>query len=189
VSDDVRLGLIVAGVAAVLLAVVWRFVVVSGRRRRIQKGLRASDPQDRARAGIVLVDQGLHRSARVLLAHVATEQDVRVNHAIALAVARRQWEPVDTLPVRQLREWASRELEQRGESISAFGPAVTRLSDMGGPRPPDDQPAAGTTEPATSGPVAAEPVASDPLADESPDAAPADPTPGVRWRADHPGSG
>ena len=53
---------------------------------------------------------------------------------------------MDTLRVRQLREWASQELERHGASVSSFGPAVTRLSDMGGPRPPDaDQaPAAAT---------------------------------------------
>jgi hypothetical protein len=186
-SDNLRLGLIVAGVAAVALAIIWRLVVVNGRRRRIRKGLRATDPQDRARAGILLVDEGLHRSARVLLAHVATEADARVNHAIALAVARRQWEPVDTLPVRQLREWAAKELEQRGERVSAFGPAVTRLSDMGGPRPPDDRAPTATPEPAAPEPAAPEPIASEPVA--APEAAAADPTSEVRWRADQPGSG
>lgn len=178
-SDDVRIGLIVGGIAAVLIALVWRSLVVNGRRRRIRKRLRSPDPQERARAGILLVDEGLHRSARVLLAHVATEPDPRASHAIALAVARRQWEPVDSLRVRQLREWASQELERRGEQVAAFGPAVTRLSDMGGPRLPDAKPT-----PATPDPVASEPVAS-----ELPEARGPDPTPEVHWRADQSGSG
>jgi hypothetical protein len=136
-SDDVRLALIVGGVLAIAIAILWRTAVVQGHRRRLRAGLEATDPQDRARAAIVLVDEGLHRSANTLLTHVAREPDPRVNHAIALAVARRQWEPVDTPRVRQLRAWASEELTRHGPGVSSFGPAVTRLSDMGGPRPPD----------------------------------------------------
>jgi hypothetical protein len=139
VSDDVRIGLIVGGTVAVVLAILWRSLAVHARHRRLRSGLEAPDPQDRARAGIVLADEGLHRSARALLGHVARESDPRVNHAIALAVARRQWEPVNTLRVRQLREWASQELARHGQGVSSFGPAVTRLSDMGGPRPPDSE--------------------------------------------------
>jgi hypothetical protein len=139
VSDNVRIGLVVGGIAALVIAFAWRFVVIHGRRRQLRRALEAPDPQDRARAGIVLVDEGLQRSARPLLAHLASESDPRVCHAIALAIARRQWEPVDTLRVRQLREWASQELQRRGEPVQSFGPAVTRLSDMGGPRSPDSE--------------------------------------------------
>jgi hypothetical protein len=168
VSDDVRLGLIVGGVVAITLAIVWRVIVVHGRSRRMRDGLEAPDPQDRARAGIVLADEGLHRSAPTLLGHVARETDPRVCHAIALAVARRQWEPVNTLRVRQLREWASQELALHGGGVSSFGPAVTRLSDMGGPRPPDaDQRPAAADAPAP--PPAPAPAAVDA---------------GVSWHAD-----
>jgi hypothetical protein len=183
-SDNVRIALIAGGVAAVLLAVIWRLVVVNGRRRRLRKGLRATDPQDRARAGILLVDEGLHRSARVLLAHVAAEPDPRVNHAIALAVARRQWEPVDARGARQLREWASKELEQRGERVAPFGRAVTRLSDMGGPRPPDYQAPPGASTPAASAPADTEAAGTEPA-----EAGAADPSAEVHWRADQPGTG
>jgi hypothetical protein len=192
-SDNVRIGLVVGGVAAVLLALLWRFLVVNGRRRRIRKRLRADDPQERARAGILLVDEGLQRSARVLLSHVATEPDPRASHAIALAVARRQWEPVDSLRVRQLREWAAQELERHGEAVAAFGPAVTRLSDMGGPRSPDEKPASAAPgsvvpDPAEAPPAAApaEPSAPDPNA---PDPNAPDPNAEVHWRADQPGAG
>jgi hypothetical protein len=135
-SDDLRLGLVIGGVLA----------IVDGRRTRAARGLEATDPQDRARAAIALVDQGLQRSTRPILACVATEQDDRVRLAIALAVARRQWEPVDTKQVTQLREWASLELERQGQPVHTFGPAVTRLSDMGGPRPPEQAQPAPTPE-------------------------------------------
>jgi len=173
VSDDVRLGLVVGGIAAVVIAFVWRFFVLHGRQRQLRRGLQATDPQDRARAGIVLVDEGLQRSARPLLAHVAAEPDPRVSHAIALAVARRQWEPVDTLRVRQVREWASQELQRRGEPVQPFGPAVTRLSDMGGPRNPDnDQQQVAKDEEHTPHDVAA----------------PAPAPPAVHWHAETPES-
>ncbi len=154
-SDDVRLGLIVGGAIAIVIAIVWRSLVVRGRRGRASRGLESEDPQERARAGIALVDEGLQRSARPLLAHVAREQDERVRHAIALAVARRQWEPVDTKQVTQLREWASIELEQHGAPVHGLGPAVTRLSDMGGPRlpaPESGAPAASGGQPASTSP-------------------------------------
>jgi hypothetical protein len=173
VSDDVRLGLIAGGIALIAIAIVWRSIVVQGRRRRLRAALEATDPQDRARAGIVLANEGLHRSARTLLGHIARETDPRVCHAIALAVARRQWEPVDTLRVRQLREWASQELERQGTSVRSFGPAVTRLSDMGGPRPPDQAPAPGPPA-AAPAPVAAEPAPDAPQPEER----------AVSWHAD-----
>jgi hypothetical protein len=174
-SDDVRIALVVGGVVAIAIAIVWRTMVVQGRRRRLRAGLEASDPQDRARAAIVLVDEGLHRSAHTLLTHVAREPDSRVCHAIALAVARRQWEPVDTPRVRQLRAWASEELTRHGAGVSSFGPAVTRLSDMGGPRPPDDE---SRPEPAPpSAPPSCAPPSSAPAPHPTEDAA-------VSWHAE-----
>jgi hypothetical protein len=146
-SDELRIALIVGGVLAIVVAVAWRYAVLHGRRSRAVRGMEADDPQDRARAALALVDQGLQRSARPVLAHVATEQDARVRLAIALAVARRQWEPVDSTPVTRLREWASSELDRQGEPVHTFGPAVTRLSDMGGPRPPEQGPQAQGPQP------------------------------------------
>jgi hypothetical protein len=182
VSDSVRIALVVGGIGAVLIAVVWRTAIVGGRRRRLRDGLRAEDPQDRARAGILLVDEGLHRSAGALLAHVASEPDPRVCHAIALAVARRQWEPVDTLRVRQLREWASQELERRGADVQPFGPAVTRLSDMGGPRPPDAQERQPPVEPVGAADEHAG-VGAPTVGGSGP---PPPPDPAVRWHLDPP---
>jgi hypothetical protein len=191
-SDDVRLGLIIGGAIAVLVALLWRSLTLRRRRSRSARGLDAPDPQDRARAGIALVDQGLHRSARPVLGHVAGEQDDRVRYAIALAVARRQWEPVDTKAVRQVREWASQELEQHGEPVHGFGPAVTRLSDMGGPRPPapTGAPAQAGAAPPSPPPASRpeSPAASPPAAAPAPTPPPvATPAPaqrdGVSWHA------
>jgi hypothetical protein len=136
-SDDVRLGLVVGGIALVVVALAWWWGTRTRRKARLVRQLRATDPQERARAGIRLIDLGLVRAARPILDHVATEQDARVRLALALAVARRQWEPSNASKVARVREWASGELERQGRPVSPFGPAVTRISDMGGPRPAD----------------------------------------------------
>ena len=155
-SDDVRLALVVGGVVMILIAILWRTLAVLGRRRRLHAGLAAIDPQDRAARR----DRARRRRSPPVGAHPARARRPRDRSACLprdpLAVARRQWEPVDTMRVRQLREWASQGARTRhGTDVSSFGPAVTRLSDMGGPRPPepDAQPvAATTTEPAHAAP-------------------------------------
>ena len=136
-SDDLSLGLIVGGFLLVLGALLWRHLARRRAVRDLLDQLGAEEPQDRARGGILLVDLGLSRAARPLLAHLATEPDPRVRLAIALAVGRRQWEPSNATRVERLREWAAIELERQDQPMSPFGPAVTRLSDMGGPRLPD----------------------------------------------------
>jgi hypothetical protein len=139
-SDDVRLGLVIAGAVLVVVAILWWLTSRRRRKRRLVRELRAADAQDRARAGIRLVDLGLGRAARPLLDHVAGETDPRVRLAIALAVARRQWEPNNAPRVARLRDWASAELDAQGQPVEPFGPAMTRISDMGGPRPDDQGP-------------------------------------------------
>lgn len=128
-GDGVRFGLIVGGAVAIVVAVAWRYAVLHDRRSRALRRLDALDPQDRARAAIALIDEGLRRSAQPILARLATEQDDRVRLAIALGVARRPWEPVDTSQAAQLRRWASLELERQGYPVHTFGPPVTRLPD------------------------------------------------------------
>jgi HEAT repeats len=161
-SDDVRLGLVLGGAVLVLAALLWRYLHRRGQTHALLRQMEDTDPQVRARAGISLIDLGLSRASRPLLAHVATEPDDRVKLAVALAVGRRQWEPSNTKRVRQVREWAALELERQGQPMTAFGPAMTRLSDMGGPRPPDQQSASVDT--ASNGPPVAPPVAAaDPL--------------------------
>ncbi len=147
---DTQALLLVGGAAACLLAVVWRAVA---HRRQTSKLVRrlehAPEPADRARAGQEFIELGLRRAANPLLAAMEREADNRVRLSIALAVARRQWEPTRPTRVGRLRHWASEELEFQGHPVTVLGPAVTRLADMGGPRLP--QPDPGPTQPAGAG--------------------------------------
>lgn len=102
----------------------------------------------------------LGAAARTLLPRVGNEEHAAVRAAIALAVAHRQWEPGGSKRVLALRTWASGELSTQGYDVNPFGPAFTRISDMGGPqRPPRVPPTA--AEPTTSEPSAAAPTAAE----------------------------
>jgi hypothetical protein len=134
--DDTVLNvvLISVGVIAIVVAIIWR---TGSRRRQISRFTRvltATDPHRRTEAAIGLTELGLDRSARPLLAHARTETDPDVRVSIAAAVARRQWEPAGPPGVTPLREWAATELATHGYNVTTFGPATTRLADMGGPR-------------------------------------------------------
>ncbi len=132
---DSQLMLIAGGGAAIVLAVVWRYVARRRQVSRLSGRLQsANDPADRARAGNAIIELGLPRAAKPALRAVTQEPDDRVRLSIALAVARRQWEPARFKRVVHLRGWASEELEFQGRPVHEFGPAVTRLADMGGPR-------------------------------------------------------
>lgn len=134
---DAQLLLIAAGAAAIVLAIVWRFLARAHQIRRLNRVLRLDEqPPERARAGNVIVTLGLARAAKSILRAMANEPDDRVRLSVALAIARRQWEPTRAQRVVQLRAWASEELEFQGRPVRPFGPAVTRLADMGGPRDP-----------------------------------------------------
>jgi hypothetical protein len=136
----VRLVIVVAGLIDIALACAWR---VGYRRRRLDElahALNKPEPEARARAAEALVRLGLDRAAPPLLAHVSDEADASVRATIALAVARRQWEPAAVPGVAALRAWSSAEMDAEGIPIQGFGPALTRLADMGGPRRPDDGP-------------------------------------------------
>lgn len=136
VLDFVLIG---CGVIAIVVAIIWR---AGSRRRQISRFARllaSTDPQRRAEAAIGLTELGLDRSARPLLEHTRTETDPDVRVCIAAAVARRQWEPGGPPGVTPLREWAAAELADHGYNVTNFGPATTRLADMGGPRLPQPQ--------------------------------------------------
>jgi hypothetical protein len=135
---DSQLLLIAGGVAAIVLAVVWRFLARRHRLSRLDRRLRFDDqPAERARAGNVIVELGLPRAAKPILRAMAQEPDDRVRLSVALGVAKRQWEPARAQRVVHLRAWASEELDFQGRPVRGFGPAVTRLADMGGPRDPN----------------------------------------------------
>jgi len=138
---DTQALLLAAGAAACLLAVLWRFLAHHRQTSRIVGRLEgAVEPEERARAGQNFVDLGLRRAARPLLHAMEREPDDRVRLSVALAVARRQWEPNGPSRVSALRRWASEELDFQGHPVKNLGPAVTRLADMGGPRQPDAPP-------------------------------------------------
>ena len=147
--DDivVNVVLISAGVVAVVVAIIWR----AGSRRRqistVSRLLVSTDPQRRIEASVALAELGLDRSARTLLAHARVETDPDVRIGIAAAVARRQWEPAGAPGVTELREWSANELGVQGRNVTRFGPATTRLADMGGPRLPQPiRPSAGAPD-------------------------------------------
>ena len=208
---DTQALLLAGGAAACVLALVWRFLARHHQTSRLVRRLESGgEPEERARAGQALIDLGLRRAAHPVLQAMECEPDERVRLSVALAVARRQWEPTGPPRVASLRRWASEELEFQGHPVSAFGPAVTRLADMGGPRPPegnrdlsaeDQAPAGDATEPtrgvAAGNPAEAPTVLVDPprldpppldpphrASPTRPD--PPDPGAGIRWVA--PGS-
>lgn len=132
--------LVASGIVAIVVAIVWR---AGSRRREIGRSarlLRSTNPGQRTEAAVALTELGLDRSARVLLDHARKETDADVRVAIAVAVARRQWEPAGPPGVSPLREWAASELAAHGYNVTNFGPATTRLADMGGPRLPQTEP-------------------------------------------------
>jgi hypothetical protein len=132
-SSMILIGL---GVVAIVAAAIWR---QTARRRRfasVNAQLDSADPEIRGAAGQRAVSLGLGGAARLLLPRVEHERDSAVRAAIALAVARRQWEPSGSKRVLALRMWASSELATQGFDVSPFGPAFTRISDMGGPARP-----------------------------------------------------
>ena len=137
VGSETSTILIAAGIGLVAAATVWRQTARRRRFGRLDAELDADDAQRRTAAGELAVTYGLGPAARCLMPRVEHEQDAAVRAAIALAVAHRQWEPAGSARVLALRMWAATELETQGYAVDPFGPAFTRISDMGGPqRPP-----------------------------------------------------
>ena len=137
VGNETTILLIAVGSVGVGAAALWRRTTQRRRFARLAHELDAADPQTRIGAGMRAVTLGLGPASSVLLPKVEHDADAGVRAAIALAVAHRQWEPSGSARVLALRMWASKELETQGYDVSPFGPAFTRISDMGGPqRPP-----------------------------------------------------
>jgi len=182
---DDQLYLIVGGAAAIVLACLWRIASRHHQVSRLKRRLRhAEEATDRARAGNQLIELGLRRAAPVVLRAMPDEVDDRVRLSLALAVARRQWEPTDANRVTRLRRWAADQVGTTSD-VTEFGPAVTRLADMGGPRlPPRNNHAPPPTAPALTPPST--PNGQDPPTDPAiPSVVGADDR--VRWTA--PGKG
>jgi hypothetical protein len=156
---DTQTLLLAAGAAACLLAILWRALAHHRQASRLVGHLAgAVEPEERARAGQSFIDLGLRRAATPVLHAMEREPDDRVRLSIALAVARRQWEPTGPSRVAALRRWASEELDFQGHPVKTLGPAITRLADMGGPRLPES-PRAPTSNGNGDGSTTAEPIA------------------------------
>jgi hypothetical protein len=126
----------VAGVALLVAGLLWRTMADRRARNRLANQLRSPDPARRIDAAIALVHRGLDQSAPELIHLLKRETDPAVKIAIAEAVAERQWEPGGRAPINEIRSWAHNELSKEGRGVDKFAPAVTRISDMGGPRLP-----------------------------------------------------
>ena len=133
------------GIAVLGAAVAWRQTTQRRRVRSLQAGLDSPDPAARISAGELAVSYGLGPAARCLLPGITSDDDPAVRAAVALAVAHRQWEPAGSDRVLALRMWAADELAIQGYDVHAFGPAFTRISDMGGPQRPVPGPASPST--------------------------------------------
>ena len=132
--DPGSIALVVAGVLAVVIAIVWR-----NASHRPTRGLAALPTRTPTRASTRPATSCRRASIAprsILLETVATERDDRVLAAIALAVLQRQWERNGSVKTQKLRWWAGRELDRQGVGVDAFPAGHTRLADMGGPRMP-----------------------------------------------------
>jgi hypothetical protein len=157
------LVLVAAGLSAVAAGWAWRHRATRRHLAGICADLGSGRTEERIRAGECIVQNGLSVAARHILPHMRTERDRRVRSSIALAVARRQWEPNHSPAVAELRRWAANELRLGGYDIVEFGPAFARMSDMFGPSREVARPAP-QAEPAKPAPS--------PAAEPSPQTAP-----------------
>ena len=121
------------GITCLIFGFGWRVAAANGAARRLAASLRDPDPLVRASSARAATSLGLDRSAKALNGLIAREQHDSVLDAIASAVVLRQWEPADRAAVLTLRAWSAQRLLERGGAVRRFGPAVTRLADMGGP--------------------------------------------------------
>jgi carbamoyl-phosphate synthase large subunit len=121
------IGLVASGAIAVRGAFVWR-----ARERQLRvlgASLTAPDPERRAAAAEALARLGLDRVGKMLLAHAQVETDPEVRRTMAIAVARRQWEPASVAHVADLRRWAAAELGEAGLPVEDFAPTPTRFGE------------------------------------------------------------
>ncbi len=128
--------LVAGGVALIVVGLAWRTLTDRWARKQIARQLASPDADSRTAAAVALVRRGLDQSAPQLIQLLKHETDPVVKRAIAEAVAERQWEPGGRAPINELRSWAHNELSEEGRGVGLFPPAVTRISDMGGPRLP-----------------------------------------------------
>ncbi len=105
-DGSVTTGIAVGAAALLVGAVVWRTVVRLRFRRAVARGLRSTDPNERAATVWAVAGQGLRVHGRCLWALARTEDDPTVRAVLATAVARNQWEPATDRRLLALRVWA-----------------------------------------------------------------------------------
>ena len=127
-------GTTIFGIACLTIGILRRTASAHRSLAGHARALGNADAAVRCAAARTAVSNGLDRTARLLMSHIARESDPLVLDAIAHAVALRQWEPADRASVAELREWSAERLIDRGGAVRIFGPATTRLADMGGPQ-------------------------------------------------------
>lgn len=131
--------LVAFGALALVAAFIGRELVRLRRRARLLANLSSPNPAERIESAKTLLSGGLAAAAGPLLDALGKEDDPEVRLSIALTIGCRQWEPGKGRGAAALRDRASAELVARGFEVTAFGPAHTRMSDMGGPRLPDSE--------------------------------------------------
>lgn len=115
-----------AGVVMVLVAVCWRIARRHGVRARLEARLSDADPSRRRAAVEVATEQGLRLNAALLVALLDRETDTRVLDALAAGVLRSAWEPADRADLLRLRLWAH---EHRGTTPEEPVPNTGSVAD------------------------------------------------------------
>ncbi len=126
-SDPERIVALALALGVVTGAGAWRTVDRRRTRRAVLRGL--ADPDEGRRTAMIsaVTAQGIGTYAAPLLKLARRENEPAVRTALALAVARNQWEPASDRRLVALRVWAHEELTRRpttGRVPLALAPAV-----------------------------------------------------------------
>jgi len=118
-SDVDRTVALVVALGSVAGAWGWRTVDRRRTRRAVARGL--ADPDEGRRIAMIatITAQGVGAYAEPLLRLARRENEPAVRTALALAVARNQWEPAADRRLVALRVWAHEELHRRTEAAPA----------------------------------------------------------------------
>lgn len=136
---------------ALLLGVAWLWRVLARARTTAVLRRAARDPRRWVRRAAVeiMAEQGLHRFADLMVERIAAEEVPAVREALALAIARNQWESADSPLLMRLRLWAHLELQGRREMLAQERGPVMGTSTVTGGRDRAALPPADGSRPAT----------------------------------------
>ena len=118
-SDADRTVALAVALGSVAGAWGWRTVDRRRTRRAVARGL--ADPDEGRRIAMIasITAQGVGAYAAPLCKLARRENEPAVRTALALAVARNQWEPAGDRRLVELRVWAHEELQRRAEAAPA----------------------------------------------------------------------